>query len=544
MPKTNISRRGFLAGSGALAAGAAAFGLAGCAPQNSDETGDSATAEQIAYGQWSWEVPPSPIAEESVIDEIDCEILVIGAGTSGTVAAFYAAEHGANVVVLQRTEKIQGNGWSCGAWNSRVDSDFGITYNRENIMQLMAEATDGRANIRLVENTLSRTGEAAEWVIDNTPEMEVTATTDAGSSTVPSHVIYCWLDGGGFANRYNGYAKLLDIMGQKAETKGARFLFSTPAEQLIVDENGAVKGAYGRQEDGYVKVNASKGVVMATGDVSDDEEMVKAYCPIMTGIPSLHAVNCNTGDGHKMALWAGGVLDTAPFSLGMHFDPSPLDASNTPPFAAVPWLHVNKYGKRFMNENIGYQQCATAVALQPDHIAYQVVDSHFIEHAYDYENGGRTTGTAESFLACVDAGSILAANSVEGLAEAAGIDADALVATVNRYNELVEGGVDEDFGMNPKFFQWGAIKDAPFYIIPRMPAKLGTCGGLRVNEYLQAIDESHKPIEGLYAAGNCQGSFYGYDYPVHGFGGSGIGRAIAGGVLTVKSILGTFDEAI
>lgn len=77
-----------------------------------------------------------------------------------------------------------------------------------------------------------------------------------------------------------------------------------------------------------------------------------------------------------------------------------------------------------------------------------------------------------------------------------------------------------------------------------MPAKLGTCGGLRVDENLQAIDAEHNPIKGLYAVGNCQGSFYGYDYPVHGFGGSGIGRAIAGGVLSVKSILGTLEGPI
>ena len=536
-----ISRRSFLAGTGVLALGAASAGIMGCSPQETKQV----VTEAATVGRWSWETAPAPVAESDISEEMDCEILVIGAGTSGTVAAFYAAEHGTDVVVLQKTEKIQGNGWSCGAWNSRADAELGVTYDPRQTMQLMASMTDGRANIKLVDNVLSRTGEAAEWVIDNTPELEVTVMSDAGSPTVPPHVIYCWLDGGGFPDRYDGYAKLLDLMGEKATAKGARFVYSTPAEQLIVDDSGAVTGAYGKKSDGsYVKVTASKGVVMATGDVSDDEEMLEAYCPIMLDIPTLHAAPCNTGDGHKMALWAGGILDTAPFSLGMHFDPSPLDPSNTPPFAAVPWLHVNNRAERFMNENIGYQQCATAVALQPGHMAYQVVDSRFMDHVYDYTNGGRTTGNEESFMACVEAGSILTADTIEGLAEVAELDAEALRKTVDRYNELVDAGNDDDFGVDPEFFVWNGIKEPPFYIIPRMLAKLGTCGGLRVDENLQAIDAEHNPIKGLYAVGNCQGSFYGYDYPVHGFGGSGIGRAIAGGVLSVKSILGTLEDPI
>ena len=98
--------------------------------------------------------------------------------------------------------------------------------------------------------------------------------------------------------------------------------------------------------------------------------------------------------------------------------------------------------------------------------------------------------------------------------------------------------------MDSKFFVFNGIKDAPFYAIERMPAKLAVCGGLACEEHCQVLNEAGEPIEGLYAAGNVQGSFFGYDYPVVGFGGFSLSRAATGAILAVKQMMGTFDEPI
>ena len=160
-----------------------------------------------------------------------------------------------------------------------------------------------------------------------------------------------------------------------------------------------------------------------------------------------------------------------------------------------------------------------------------------------YKNGFRG-GTPEKFEAAVKAGSILKADTIEDLADQMRVDKDTLVATVARYNELVDKGVDEDFGMASEYFVLSPIKQAPFYAIERIPSVLATCGGLRCTDELKVLDNDDNVISGLWVAGNVQGSMFGYDYPVTGFQGLSLGRALTGGILAVKSMVGTFDEAI
>ena len=539
MSKIDLSRRSFLKGMGAAGAVGALAAMSGCgqAPKTVDTAAPQAEGGEISG---DWRVAPEAITEAA--ETLDCEILVVGAGAAGAPAAMYAAEHGADVVVLQKTDQAQTNGWSFGTWNSPLGEENGIVWDIPKTMQTFAtKYCNGRVNMKLYRRVLTRSGEAAEYIVKNVPEIG-----EASILPISDHIVYFWTEGEGLGNRYNSFLHLVRIMTERAEKAGARVLYNTPAIQLIKDDSGTVIGAFGQKEDGtFVRVNASKGVLLATGDVTDDEDMVREFCPIMEGVPSLHTLPCNTGDGHKMGFWAGAEMDKAPFAIMMHYDPSPL-YSPAPPFAAVPFLHVNLDGERFMNENIDYQSSATAVSLQKDHIAFQVFDSHFMEHVYNYTNGGRTfpPTSQEAFDGYVEAGSIMKADTLEELAEKSGIDKEGLLATVKRYNELVDGGVDEDFGMASEYFAWNGIKDAPFYSIKRKPAVLAACGGLRCNDELQVLDTDKKPIPGLYAAGNVQGSFFGYDYPVTGYDGFSIGRSMTGGILAVKSIMGTLDEAI
>lgn len=529
------SRRSFIKGS--LAAGALALGttaLAACSPQSTEQATAGAAQPD---GRWSWSTAPAAIAESDIAETYDCDVCVVGAGVAGNPASLYATMQGLKVVVLQKGSKNQVNGQECGVWNSRHEAEFGIETNILNSLQKFADFADGKSNIKLVRTIMARTGEAMEWITDTVTDPKPSL------STVDDHLRFRWLFDDDVSTRYKGFMTFHDNIVAKAAELGAQYLYETPAIQLIADDKGAVTGVIGQaKDDSYVRVNAAKGVILCTGDVSDDDEMIEAYCPAMIGIPSMHGAPCNTGDGLKMGLWIGASADTPPTGMQMHLAPSTLE-HGTAPFSGVPWLHVNLKGERFTNENVNFQSIATAISLQPEHRAFQIIDAHLMEHATDYKNGGRP-GNQQELDAAVEAGSILKADTLDELASLANLPASTLKETVARYNELVDRGADEDFGVSADVFGWNGIKDAPFYAIERLPSKLVAAPGLTCDANLQVLDTSLEPIPGLFAAGNVQGSFFGYDYPVTGFSGFSNSRSVTGGILAVKSIMGTLDEPI
>lgn len=531
---------------GAAAAAAAMAGLTGCGkPKQQAETKAASGAAKSGDKQgvrWSWDVAPEPVPDSKIKKTVDCDICVIGAGAAGVPAAMAAAQDGAKTILLSKTEAIATNGWCVAAFNSKRFTDKGATYDIPQIFRDFSDLANGRDDGRVVNLFLRRSGEAIDYVLDNVPDMPPVLYPDEHGHS------FGWYVNDDFSTRYVQFKKLLEKVLAKATDAGAEVMWSTPAEQLIKDDKGRVTGVLAKEKSGdYVRVNASKGVILATGDISDDEEMLECYCPILVGVKNMHGNPCNTGDGHKMGLWAGAKMDMAPHGIMMHFDPTWLPEGYAP-YSGNPWLRVNKKGERYSNENLGYQTVVTACRLQPDQECFQIVDSNWAKHCNDYKHPNShsrfSPAPEKDWEDSVKRGAIKKSDTIEGLADAYGIDKDTLVATVKRYNELVDKGVDEDYGVRSDYFVWNGIKEPPFYAIKRAPGVLATVGGLAVNDKLQCIDEkSDKPIEGLYAVGDASGSFYGYDYPLFITGGS-LGRSIAFGVLAVKSALGTLDKPI
>lgn len=532
-----ITRRNFLGGS-LLAGASATLALAGCAPQETSEAAANKAAAESPAG-WSWLTPPEPIADSDISETLDCEVLVIGLGSAGTPAAMYAAQQGYDTLVLQKTDQMTTNGQAGFVYVAQYDENNPIVMDEEAVkyLQMVNLCTDGHTNLKLVKNVILRSGEVISYLIDNIKNQEPTL-RGAGSQYLMQ-----WLDGGDQSNRYAGYKKFLDELCTNAVEAGARILYETPACQLVTGENGDIAGAIAQNKDGeYIRVNASKGVVLATGDVSDDEEMLECYCREMLDAPSAHAVACNTGDGHKMGLWVGGKMESE-FAFGLHFDPSPQLPGTTAPYSAAPWLHVNLRGERFMNEYTGYQECASFIYRQPGKTAYQIADANYND-VLTIEVRGMRAGSQEVWDEGLESGSIIQADTLEELAAAIEIDADALKETVNRYNEMVDSGFDEDYAKEAEALAVTAVKEPPFYAIMRQPVKLGTVGGFLLDEHLRVLDENLEPIKGLYAAGNTMGSFYGFIYDPQTLGGTSIGRALTSGVLAVKHMTGTWDEHI
>lgn len=534
-----LSRRSFL--KGALASGAAVAagaGLAACAPNGSAEPSESAQGEgaQPQGGRWSWSEKPAPITEFA--ETYDADVCIVGLGSAGAPSAMYAATHGLNTVVLQKGNTAISNGWCANAINNKAWLESGgEPFDIGQLYAEFAEVSNGRDNGKLVMNFLKRGGEVMDWVLDNTQE-QTPVVVEKGQSLG-------WYVDNDFSTRYAQFAELLKLMGKKAEAAGATMLWDTPAVQLITDDDGNVTGVVGQNDKGeYVRVNTSLGVLLACGDISDDEEMLECYAPLLLGVHSMHGAPNNTGDAVRMGSWIGAQITPAPHALMMHFDPTWLPEGNSP-FSGIPWLRVNKKGERFGNEDAPYQAVVQAVAAQPEKVAFQITDAHWMDHINDMPNPNshsrETADPANDWAKAVESGAIIESDTLEGLADAYEIDKETFLATVERFNELCEKGIDEDFGVKGEFMSYNAIKEPPFYAIKRAPGVLATVGGLQVEEHSRVLNEDGDVIKGLWAAGDCAGSFYGHEYPMVLPGGS-IGRGFILGILSIKDMMDDFDS--
>lgn len=534
----DLSRRSFL--KGAIASGAAVAagaGLVACAPAGpslSSTEGEGAASS--GDGKWSWSTKPEPITDFA--ETIDADVCIVGLGTTGAPAAMYAATHGLKTVVLQKGEGAISNGWCANAINNKVWLESGgEPFDTGELYAGFAEVSNGRDNGKLVMNFLNRGGEVMDWILDNTTEI-TPVVVEKGQSLG-------WYVDNDFSTRYAQFAALLNLMSDKAQAAGAQMLWDTPAVQLITDDSGAVTGVVGQSKDGsYVRVNASKGVLMACGDISDDDEMLECYAPLLLGAHSMHGAPNNTGDAIRMGSWIDAQITPAPHALMMHFDPTWLPEGNSP-FSGIPWLRVNLKGERFGNEDAPYQAVVTAVAGQPEKVAFQITDAHWMDHIDDMPNPNshsrETADPAKDWAKAVDSGAIIQSDTLEGLADAYGIDKATFLETVKRYNELCDKGVDLDYGVKGEFMGYNAIKEPPFYAIKRAPGVLATVGGLQVEEHSRVLNNDGEVIKGLWAAGDCGGSFYGHEYPMVLPGGS-IGRGFIFGVLSIKDMMDDFDS--
>lgn len=531
---TGISRRGFLQGAGLGAVGFATLGfLGGCAPaqgeagaQGGDDSQQAGNAKPSSAG-WSPETAPEPIADSDIVETVEADIVIVGAGCAGMSAALTAVEVGANVAVVQNTTQAMTHGWSAGALNSQFQASQGFSFDVSEVQAQYAKLNGGKADERVLRVFMDNSGETIDWLMGE----------------VEGEVPFIGLIGEPpFAHMWEGQQPaLMQAVFDKAVAGGADVHYNTEGVQLVKDGD-RVTGVVGKRLDGdkgYVKFVASKGVLLATGDYGNDPDMVDAFAPFCSGLANTYMPKVNTGGGHKMAMWIGAAIDRPAHAPMIHFDPSPLPEGDAP-FSGTPWLSVNKLGVRYQNEDTDYPYIVNQCILQPDHTRFQIVDASYAEHWDDF--GGdfmRWTVSKDNQAEWDDAlkrGAIMQADTLEELAAKMDVPKETFLATVERYNELVDKGTDEDFGKNPEYLKLTKVERAPFFAIKRIPGVLTILGGLHVNGDLQVLDAEEQPIRGLYAAGNASGNFFGNDYPLW-LGAASCGRAVTFGRYAVKSML-------
>lgn len=528
---TDMSRRTFL-GLGAAAAALAGAGLAGCAPA-------SAASKEDVAGSIDWLGVEPEIPDDKIVETVDTEVLVCGAGTSGLFAACAAAEEGAKVVCLEKGVIGGGVRDNLGSINSRLQKEAGCVIDENEICNDLTRYGAGYVNPRLYHIWAQNSGEAIDWYQNRLEEAGFQLFFEAANETKPT-VYKHWATGhipswpadadfSGEGDVVNGKI----VLGDYAKKQGVDFRFSTPLVKLV-REDGKVTGAIAKGSDGYIKISASKGTVVCTGGYARNEEMLKALQPqTLMKMSSSRAVDGTTGDGIKACLWAGASMDK--IHSAMVFDrvavmPNELGGSQTAGrlfwMGSNPWLKVNLNGERFTNESAPYDYVLNAALTQPNHTIVDIWDSdyatyleqfdiHGCARLYPFENGAPTNRSLEWVQnfnqELVEDGHIVKADTIEELAKGLGIPAENLKKTVDRQNENYDNQVDPDFGKEA--FRLSPVRKAPFYGVRTSGYMLCTLDGITINENFQAVNDAGEAIEGLYVAGVDSGSYYAGTYP-------------------------------
>lgn len=532
----NISRRDFLKGTAAGLASTAVWGLTGCAEKAAPaETTAAPVAapEKVGFeeGQYSFEIPPQPVAESEITETIDVDVCVVGAGQAGTLAALTAGKMGARCVVLQKASAVFCHGRVANFPNTKFQlEEYGEPFNVYDYVSQMLTASVGRGNPKVIKLYYDNSGECCDFVNEVAEEfgLEHRFVIYNDYKTVEVG----WSD----LSKYHRQLTFIETMQPICEKLGVEFRFQTPGYYLEQDASGRVIGVIAEKkaagESGYLRVRAAKGVILCTGDIGSNQQMLAKYSDTAYGAKSCYGGAFNTGDGHKMALWVGGQMQKGAFANMIHMDPTVLPEGNAP-LSDFPFLAVNLNGERFMNEEIVYQYKINAALSQPEHTYYQIGGKDmpdFVKSQKDIRN--------YTWDEAVAGGAIQEGSTIEELAEKIGVPAENLRASITRYDELVASGEDQDFGKSAEKFANTAIVEGPYYSIKRRAGILTCPGGLVTNDRLQVLDKENKIIPGLYVAGNTVGRFYGYDYPIHGFdiieSGHSSGRAMTFGRLAVK----------
>ncbi|WP_312811675.1 flavocytochrome c [Sedimentibacter sp.] len=485
--------------------------------------------------------------------EKTADVVVVGGGGAGVAAASAAAQNGASVILIEKGASLGGNTLRAGGAYNAVDPEL-----QSKVEMKDALINDLKAILKVDENSF---GEFKDTVV--TLKSQINEYFESGDTTklfdTPELHIYHMYIGGHRTDKngveihsnldlaktlaYNSLDALKWVASQdsnlnirdeistvlgamwprthsldtnvgsgfiyplanSAEKSGTEIMLDTKAEELIVKE-GRVVGVKATQSDGTpVILNATKGVVMATGGFAANAKMVAEYNTYWPTIPenmkSTNTANA-TGDGIIMGKSVGANL------VGMGF--AQLMPSSHPETGALSggvWgsaesqVFINKEGKRFVNEYAERDVMASAALNQTDALFYIICDQIT---AGNPQPGGKN-GWGDVIDDLIASGSIYKADTLEDLAKQIGVPADIFVSEIENYNSYVDNQADPDFG---KANFGGKIEVAPFYATPRSPSLHHTMGGLEINTEAQVLDASGNVIPGFYAAGEVTGGIH------------------------------------
>ena len=508
------------------------------------------------------------IDESKVAKTVDVDVAVVGCGIAGVAACRSVAEDGGLVAAFEKADGPQCRSGEYAVINGKVQAKWGRdTWTREQIDDIidshMVESTY-RCKRSIMSKWAHNIGETFDWWVEANPDLYYAETTrsaipDESADNfiipifypLPEH--YDWKQ-----ERFPCYPTSVEFkpdqhvtveanMQKAIDTGNVQTFYGCFVEKLIM-ENGRCVGLYARDAatGEYIKCNASNGVILSTGDYSQNTKMLKHFCPevienniqcLFTNV-DVEGNFTNQGDGIQLGMWAGAQVQQSHAPM-IHHMGGGADLAGVGVMGNAGFLNLDLNGKRFMNEDLPGQQLENQIELQKNRESWQIFDSSWPEqlpympaahggacYYEDYaseDEGPKNNTTYRNYKspyqleAAVADGRAVKADTLEELVAKIYPDDTAAQQTalnsIQRYNELAKAGYDEDFH-KPASRMW-AVENGPFYADKFTTALLLVCiGGLESDEDCHTFDADRNVIPGLYVAGNIQGNRFATEYPI------------------------------
>ena len=469
-------------------------------------------------------------AGEHVEEELTTDVVVVGGGGAGMSAAVRLAELGQQVILFEKASFLGGaisvSGGNQVIMGSQLQADNGVEDDSVESMVADFEANGaGKNNEEILTLFAENVGAATDWLVASCGIEFDAGLHQLGEYSHNRELAYTG-GGAGFAER----------MRKAVERSGATVYLSTKVESLLV-EDGAVVGVKALSTDGTKEYTVhAANVVLATGGYGNNKDMLTDEMKSAL----YYGPSTSTGDGIRMAEAVN--AQTANMEYGKRY-PNGIEvdtgiAKSTIAGNIVGWtmsaILVNADGNRVVNEKASNRTILEEELQQPGGMLYLLLDSETFEvWKTKLAPAGISEGDIEKYLAANGTTTPVFAHgeTLEEAAAAAGVNAENLAATVEKYNSFVEKGEDADFGRNASYLTM-KIGAGPYYLIEQKPRFATTMGGLVVNTNMQVLNQDGNAISGLYAAGETCGQVMGDDSP----SGANNAWAITSGKLAADAI--------
>lgn len=504
------------------------------------------------------------------------DLVVVGAGAAGLLAAVAARRLGQNVLVVEADRLVGGSTaladgrlWLPGQQGGKSSADS-VADAEEYLAALLGEPTVA-SSLERRSAFATAAGRLVRWLTsskiplnpvrnagDHHPELAGAKPHGRVLQTQPMDrkALGEWAEklrpepasAGGPLARILPKRRITETTGEslvgqlllRATANGVELWLETPVVDLLGDAD-AITGLVVHRDGADVEVHAAM-VLLASGGFERNQELREEYLPLPTEAAWSTSVETDTGDAIRLAVAKGAAtaeLDAAWWRPVIMVDgvAHPLNDAREKPHSLI----VDSVGDRFFDETI--IDDAMGRAVYDRGFGVRAVPSFLImdnRHRQQVALGPWTAGNTPR--KAIESGEIVRASTLNDLAESLGIDRAGLIGTVVRFNGFAAKGKDLDFARgesgvtreggkrrNPSL---GKVDKQPFWAVRVYPGDAGTKGGLLIDADSRVLRADGQAIGGLYACGGVAASIFKRTSPGPG---AALGESLVQAFLAVTS---------